>query len=565
MNWTAKTSFFVFLFGIQVVQGLAGRPWGGKYPWMKVCALTGATVDLRCSFTYPPTVNGQEASVETTLWFTKERDRQPEDLRSDPQYAGRLHHDCRGDWCSLSITDLSERDSAVYKFRFVTDRPSGSYTVMPGVQLTVTDLSVQWPYEKSLRCVSKCSLGPTTKYIWYENGEEIPDENSKVYTPPSSSKNSYSCAIQGHRQLVSPPACVSRSCNKVHYDTRSVCALKGSSVDISCAYSSYDEVKSKFWFSPDHKHLWANASVPQDLQYNARVEFPRKSDGRSTLRIKNAMEGDSAEYRFKFTAGDFEWTDSLPGTNLTVTAVQVRVNAVKVEDSRTVAQFSCHTSCRPPADLSFCLSLNGRRVAPCSPLHLTKHQISLKPGDYVTCDVEGHPLSSSPRLYSLRAPLVSLSDPGDIVEGGPLILNCSSDSASAKHRWYKRITPSRRQFVRNGPQLVFGANGSSDSAEYFCTVENELGKQTSEPVTIQVQSRSATTRTNNIIRLSVTLVFPVLVVLLALYMRKKTSRSLSSRMRPNNVLRQPRQRHHGDYENIYASVVTHKRHQEDTL
>ncbi|XP_077426697.1 B-cell receptor CD22-like [Vanacampus margaritifer] len=561
MNWTAKTSFLVLLFGIQVVRGPEGRPWGGKYPWIKVCALAGATADLSCSFTYPPTINGQEARVETTLWFAKEQRHQPEDVRSDPRYAGRLHHDCHGDWCSLSIRELSESDSGVYKFRFVINGPGGGgYTVAPGVDLTVTDLSVQRFHEKSLRCISKCSLGPSTSYIWYENGKEIPHENSKVYTPTSYSKNSYSCAIKGHQQLVSPPVCVSRFCNKVHYDTRSICALKGSSVDIRCTYSSYHEIKSKFWFSPDHKHLWPNASVPQDLQLedDARVQFPLDADGHSTLRIPNVTESDSAEYRFKFTARDFEWMNSLPGTNLTVTAAQVRVNGIQVEDRRTLARLSCHSSCGPPAGLSFCLSLNGRRVAPCSPSHGTERQVALKPGDYVTCDVEGHPLSRSPRLYSLRAPLVSLSGPGDIPEGGPLILNCSSDSPSAQRRWYKKIGTSRRQFVTNGPQLVFGSIRSSDSAQYFCTVENELGKKTSEPVTIDVKSRSATIPNNFIIRLSVTIAFLILVVLLVLCVRKKTSRFPSSRMQPNE------QRHHEDYENIYASVLTGKPQQEDT-
>ncbi|XP_051939996.1 uncharacterized protein LOC127613126 isoform X1 [Hippocampus zosterae] len=488
---------------VPVVRGLEGRSWGGTYAWKKVCALTGATVDLRCFFTYPPKINGQDVSVEKTLWFTKERDRQPEDLRSDPQYAGRLHGDCHGNWCTLSIAELRASDSAVYKFRFVTNRLSGgSYTVTPGVNLTVTDLSVQWhtPDEQSLSCVSKCSLGSPTSYIWYENGEEVPNENFKVYTPTSGSKNSYSCAIKGHRQLVSPPMCVSRSCNKVHYHKGSICALKGSSVDLNCTYSSYDELESKFWYRPDHKHLWADPSVPQDLrleeQYHARVEFPPEFEGHCTLRIQNVTESDSAEYRFKFTARDFEWMNSLPGTNLTVTAATVRVNAVKVEDSHTVARLLCHTGCRPSADLSFCWRRNGDPLARCSPLHAAKPlELILNPGDYVTCDVEGHPLSISPRLYALRAPSVSLSDSGDILEGAPLNLSCISDSSFAEHRWYKQIRPSRRQIMTSGPVLVFRSIKSSDSAEYFCTVDNELGKKMSEPVVIDVKCEFSGTLT----------------------------------------------------------------------
>ncbi|KAM9818953.1 sialoadhesin-like isoform 2-T2 [Syngnathus typhle] len=560
--------FFFLLFGVQVVQALEGRAWGGTYPWIEICALTGAKANLRCVFTYPEKIDGQETVVQRTQWFIKEHDNEPEDLNLDPDYAGRLHYDCHRDRCGLTITELRESDSGTYKFTFITKQwDGGRYTVMPGVKLTVTDLSVQWygTHVKSLSCVSECSLGPSTSYVWFENGEEIPEEHSQVYTPTPDSKNSFSCAVEGHRQLVSPPVCVSRSCNMVHYDTRSVCALKGASVDINWTYSSYDQVKSEFWFRPDRKHLWTNASVPQDLQleeqYHARFQFLLQDDGHSILRIENVMESDAAEYRFKFTTRDFEWTNSLPGINLNVAAVQVRVNGVRVENSSTVALLSCHSSCRPSATLSFCLALNVDLVARCFPDHTTKHlQMVLIPGDYVTCHVEGHPLSISPRLYALSPPTVSLSHSGNILEGGRLILNCSSVSVSAEHLWHKKTGPANHQTVGKGPQLLFSSIKASDSGQYFCTAENELGKATSQSVEIDVRPSA---RVLNIIRLSVMFVLLLLLLLLALCMRKKTSSS--SRLRPNEVGQFKEKRHHVDYENIRASAKTRKHRKEDTL
>lgn len=90
---------------------------------------------------------------------------------------------------------------------------------------------------------------------------------------------------------------------------------------------------------------------------------------------------------------------------------------------------------------------------------------------------------------------MSLSDSGDILEGAPLNLSCSSDSSLAEHRWYKQIRPSRRQILTSGPVLVFRSIKSSDSAEYFCTVDNELGKKTSEPVAIDVKCEFSGTLT----------------------------------------------------------------------
>ncbi|XP_061685366.1 B-cell receptor CD22-like [Syngnathoides biaculeatus] len=473
--------------------------------------------------------------------------------------------------------------------------------------------------------------------------------------------------------------------------------------------------------------MWTNTSVPQSLKlehdYDVRVEFPLEGDGHSTLRIKNLTESDSGEYRFKFITQDFEWMSGLPGTNLTVAGLRVHANVVKEENSLVVAQLSCEMNCTPELLPSFCWSRNGRQVAPCATFQTTR-EITLNPGDYVTCGVEGHPLSVSPRLYALSTPSVLLSDSHEILEGNPLTLKCSTDTTSAEHRWYKKIRPSNHKFMTYGLMMVFSNVSYSDSAEYFCTVENELGKKTSEPVVIDVKfpprfsslwvspsnvvkegqsvnlncssdanpaasytwykdnqivlqgteihyrftfirsedagsfyckaqnkyghitsstvfidvqyaprllrtfvalsskvtgdrwltltcrsdanpvanytwykdnSPVATgqnfsirpedvatyvcearnsrglrritvymdaTLRNNIIRLSVVVVLLIVVLLLALCMRNMTSPS--SWTQPNKQ-RQPKERHHGDYENIYATVQTHKHQQEDTL
>ena len=115
-----------------------------------------------------------------------------------------------------------------------------------------------------------------------------------------------------------------QTCYRVTYTDRNICASKGSSVDISCTYSSFgNHVESKFWFSPERKGQWQNPSQPADLckdsQFAGRVQVIDTERGRSTLRITDLRESDSAEYHFKFTTPSFEWRSSLPGTTLTVT------------------------------------------------------------------------------------------------------------------------------------------------------------------------------------------------------------------------------------------------------
>lgn len=72
-----------------------------------------------------------------------------------------------------------------------------------------SDLNVQ--ERSALTCVSKCNLDTGASYIWYKNGQEIKNANSDSYSGNPyrgyGYGHSYSCAIRGYQQLVSPPLC----------------------------------------------------------------------------------------------------------------------------------------------------------------------------------------------------------------------------------------------------------------------------------------------------------------------------------------------------------------------
>nr|XP_057931363.1 B-cell receptor CD22-like isoform X4 [Doryrhamphus excisus] len=481
-----KKRFVVLLLSVQVV---LGADWGGKCTPTEICAEAGTTVNLHCYFTYPATQNERETKVEKRVWFIKGQNNDPEDLMLDPDYFGRLQSDCHDDNCSLTIADL--RQNAVVKFRFTTNHPSkGAFTIKTGVRVSViafevqVPTEVQWNYRKDLKCLSTCSPWPDSSYIWYKNGKEIPNANSQDYSVALSSEDSYSCAKGGHEHAASPPECVSTSpCRKVVYEKRRICALKGSRVDIICKYGgTYSYSHKKFWFRPDRSHMWKTPSIPEDItlepQYKSRLSYVG-----GVLTIKNVKMNDSAQYCFKFQDNSFEWKSILPGSILTVTDVKVRVMEAKVEPSYILAQMLCYTHCRPEQPISFEWQRNGVK----SVVHVgSKLEVYLYPGDYVTCtanDVE------SPPLYALHHPLVNLSNAAEILEGRPLILTCNTDvSASTKYCWYRKKRHSDDdEVLGEDPQLVYNSIKSSDSAEYWCTVENELGKKTSEAVRINVQ------------------------------------------------------------------------------
>ncbi|XP_032399532.1 uncharacterized protein LOC116706697 [Etheostoma spectabile] len=549
---------------------MQGQNWKVTYNPPETCVLKGSTVEISCTYRYPSRINGRDTAVEKTIWFTRVSGREPVDLRADSEYSGRVQYHCGKNSCTLTISDLRERDSAEYKFMFTTNQPGGSFAGEPGVPLSVTDpdlrvgvkpivhqgytkaelrchsacrlpdhpsyiwykkgqeieaetasftISFEWSDSFScalkgredfpsppvypdmqvhvhvrskwfsswpeLKCHSRCRLPGHPSYVWYKNGQKVQKKTSDSYSASFDPADSFSCAVRGHEDFPSPSVCVQgESCNRVTYTDRSICVPRDSSVDISCTYNSYqDQVESKFWFSPE-RNRGQNPSQPGDLskdpQYSGRVQVETER-GRSTLRISDLRESDSAEYHFKFITPSFEWRSSLPGTTLTVTALRVKVSRKLVYHTYTYAELTCHSSCSPADLRSYVWFKNGRRI--------TKEQSSSYKdrfylGDIISCALKGHDNYRSLPIYALKIPSVSVSPSGEVMEGSSVTLTCSSDAyPAATYTWYLE----KQKLLNKEPQLVFSTILSSDSGEYYCAAENELGKRTSEPIFINVK------------------------------------------------------------------------------
>ncbi|XP_070684465.1 Schwann cell myelin protein-like [Pempheris klunzingeri] len=484
MGFKVAAGGLVFLLSVSVIQSQNG--WGVTFTSTNICALKGSSVELHSTYRYPSRINDRVTVVEKTLWFTKMRESEPVDLSTDAEYAGRVQNHCDMNSCTLRITDLRESDSAEYKFRFITNQPGGRFTGSPGVTLSVTALQVKETSFKSwtdLSCHSDCRLpGNLLSYVWYKNGQKT-ERKTSYYSDHVYPEDSYVCAVRGHEDSHSPPMCVGgQSCNRVTYTNRSICAPKGSSVDISSTYSSYRSITSKLWFSPERSHQWVYQSQPEDLsedpQYAGRVQVLETEGGHSTLRITELTERDSAQYHFKFTAGSFDWRSSLPGTTLTVTALQVQVTTTTHHQLYTEAELKCHSSCSPAGRLSFVWFKNGQRIMR---EETSSYKDNFYPGDKISCAFKGREDYRSPSVYAPRLPSVSVSPSAEIVEGSSVNLTCSSDAnPAANYTWYKedQVLPVGSAGIHH-----FTSIRSEDRGIYYCTSED----QRSESLLIDVQ------------------------------------------------------------------------------
>ena len=113
--------------------------WAVTYPSSNICALRGSTVEIQCNYKSP------YYTVEKEFWFTN-IDNEPVDLKDDTDYTGRVEYRCGeprcGSYsctgtCTLKIEDLTQSDSAEYKFRITTNN-GGALSDLPGVKLSVT-------------------------------------------------------------------------------------------------------------------------------------------------------------------------------------------------------------------------------------------------------------------------------------------------------------------------------------------------------------------------------------------------------------------------------------------
>uniref|UniRef100_A0A668RKZ9 B-cell receptor CD22 n=1 Tax=Oreochromis aureus TaxID=47969 RepID=A0A668RKZ9_OREAU len=203
----AADGVLVFVLLLNAVLGQNG--WSVTYTSTHICALKGSTVDIDCSYSYPNDRN-RGIMVQERFWFIRNEYYGPVDLRTDPDYSHRIKHHFHENDCTLRITDLRERDSAEYKFRFITNQSDGSYTGSPGVTLTVTDLQVKRGKSSAhteLQCHSSCDVIDPPSYVWYKNGQKIKEEASSLRVSVGDDDSSYSCAIKGHEGYRSAAVC----------------------------------------------------------------------------------------------------------------------------------------------------------------------------------------------------------------------------------------------------------------------------------------------------------------------------------------------------------------------
>ncbi|XP_029998189.1 B-cell receptor CD22-like [Sphaeramia orbicularis] len=281
----------------------------------------------------------------------------------------------------------------------------------------------------------------------------------------------------------------------VTYATTQICALKGSTVDMSCTYTYPQWINN--WKTTVEKTFWfINSDIkPVDLktksEYKGRVYYSYKKND-CFVRISDLRQSDSAQYQFSFMTNQpgGRYTGS-PGVTLTVTAhpdLQVHVTrSSSCRNSNCVqVELRCHSSCRLPDNYKYTWFKNRQKIHSQTS---SSYSTSFSSEDTVSCAVKlGSEMFSSPPVFAPTVPSVSFSPSGEIIEGSSVTLTCTSDANPpvTKYTWYKR-GKNQLQSRGEGQQFVLSFINSSDSGSYSCQTENSLGLKMSEYVYINVK------------------------------------------------------------------------------
>ncbi|XP_043971443.1 hemicentin-1-like isoform X2 [Gambusia affinis] len=487
MNLSTAASLFLIVLFCEEVQS----KWNVNCNPKKICALKGSTVTMSCKYSHPYWEDRIYIKVEKTFWFTK-TERDPLDFKTQEEYVDRVENSCISKNCTLTIRDVKESDSATYKFRFITNKYGGSYTGEPGVQLSVTDsnpnLTVKKKSNNYFECSSSCVLPDDSSYVWYKNGQNFHTGNY-FYKGWVSNTDSISCALKRHEDFPSPSFCIGGySCNAVTYSDVRICALKGSSVSFYFNYNSYSDSypTTSFWFSPGRSTVWIDSSQSEDLTPDSRyVDRVRVTNTRqmSTLTINNLKEDDSAEYRFIFKTYSFSWGSDLHGTTLTVTDVMVEVTRILANQDPQRAELKCHSRCTP-ANYYYRWFRNGQEI----PHNKSTYTVLINTTDRFSCALSSFKEHRAPEVYAPVLTSVSTDFTDDIFEGTQVVLKCSSDAnPPANYTWYKKTKSSALPLHGKGSEFDLSAIQTSDSGEYFCVANNQLGENRSEYLNIDVK------------------------------------------------------------------------------
>ncbi|XP_035377042.1 sialoadhesin-like [Electrophorus electricus] len=221
--------------------------WSVTYVTQSTCALIGSSVDIRGYYTFP-----DQQPTPQPAWYARLHPQVKELSHADDRVEVFSH---RANVNTLRLKHLTESDSAEYLLRFKapymihTDSSAGVSLSVTGLKVNVDSPAVPGSEGQTvtLSCSSTCTLPYNPTYIWYKNRQRV-SHCTSVSCSVSAVRDavSYSCATEGHENLLSPPVYAPRNTRALMVSSGE--RVEGDSVTLTCSSEENPPVLTYSWF-----------------------------------------------------------------------------------------------------------------------------------------------------------------------------------------------------------------------------------------------------------------------------------------------------------------------------
>ncbi|XP_062865652.1 B-cell receptor CD22-like [Trichomycterus rosablanca] len=275
----------------------------------------------------------------------------------------------------------------------------------------------------------------------------------------------------------------------VTYTQKSTCALKGSTVILSCTYTypNYYKVQTVFWTKGEVARGEEPPDLASDPEYSGRVQYGDKLN-KCTLKLSKVTEKDQRRYYFRFITdqpgGKYQGKD---GVQLYVTVLQVEVPETVKEGAAVTLR--CKTTCTLTDNPTFTWYRNQQQLqttnSHSSELYL--RSVRMDDGGRYQCAVGDHRSSA----VTLNVGCIQVEVPETVKEGAAVTLTCKSTCTltyNPTFTWYRnqqqlQTTTTYYYYpYYYYTELYLQSVRMEDGGRYQCAV----GDHRSSPVTLNV-------------------------------------------------------------------------------
>ncbi|XP_062866802.1 B-cell receptor CD22-like [Trichomycterus rosablanca] len=280
----------------------------------------------------------------------------------------------------------------------------------------------------------------------------------------------------------------------VTYTPKSICALKGSTVILSCTYKYPPDhtVQTVFWT----KQQVATGVEPPDLasdpEYRGRVQYIGDKKNDCTLKLSMVTEKDQRKYYFRFITdqpdGKYQGKD---GVELHITDLQVEGPEKVIEGSEVTLR--CKTTCKLTVNPTFTWYRNEQYLrtftlpSTYSYTQLRLQSVRMEDGGHYQCAVGDHRSSA----VTLNVECLQVEVPEKVKEGTDVTLRCKTTcrlTDNPTFTWYRNQQQLQTTYTYTNyypyyyTHLRLQSVRMEDAGPYQCSV----GDRRSSAVTLNV-------------------------------------------------------------------------------